>query len=161
MKMTNSAICPQTSSKQKFTTPFMRLLTYLLLIPVLVACGEAEQQGTDNQQVQTHEQPGIEAYADLDVQEAKLWIGSTPDKVILDVRTPEETAGGMITDAIHIDFYAADFQEQLNELDKNKPILVYCASGGRSGQTLEIMKSLGFKEAHNLLGGYTSWYSSE
>ena len=62
---------------------------------------------------------------------------------IIDVRTPEEIAGGMIDDAIHIDFVSVDFEEKLNALDKGSNYVVYCRSGGRSGKTIEKNLSIG------------------
>ena len=43
-----------------------------------------------------------------------------PNFVILDVRTPQEFQSGHIQGAINIDFYAPDFPQQLDKLDKSK-----------------------------------------
>lgn len=78
--------------------------------------------------------------------------------VILDVRTPEETAEGTISDkVIELDYHSSDFKEKLNLFDKQKEYLVYCRSGGRSGKTLKMMKELGFENCSDLDGGYTAW----
>ena len=45
----------------------------------------------------------------------------------------------------------------MNELDKDKIYLIYCRSEGQSGNTLAMMKKLGFKEVYNMLGGITEW----
>ncbi len=82
---------------------------------------------------------------------------NNPDFVILDVRTPEEFADGHIEDAINLDYYSETFQDELDKLDKNKPYLIYCRSGGRSGNTLDIMADLNFKEVYNILGGILEW----
>jgi rhodanese-related sulfurtransferase len=76
---------------------------------------------------------------------------------VLDVRTAEELQGGFIPNAVNIDFYETDFDKQLESLDKNKAVFVYCAAGGRSGQAMSKMKSLGFKEVYNLSGGFGTW----
>ena len=78
--------------------------------------------------------------------------------IILDVRTPGETAQGMIPGAIEIDFNGGDFKNEVKKLDKDKPVYIYCARGGRSKNAQEIMSGIGFKETYNLLGGYTEWY---
>ena len=57
----------------------------------------------------------------------------------------------------HIDINQPDFIKHLAELDKNKPVLVYCAIGGRSSKAMAIMKKEGFKEVYNLEGGMTAW----
>lgn len=77
--------------------------------------------------------------------------------IILDVRTPQEVKKGAITNSVNIDFFADDFAAQITKLDKNKPIYVYCASGGRSGEAMEMMSKIGFKTIYNLEGGYSAW----
>lgn len=79
--------------------------------------------------------------------------------IILDVRTPGETSQGMIPGAIEIDFNGGDFKSAVEKLDKDKPIYIYCASGGRSKKAQNMMAELGFKETYNLLGGFRGWSS--
>jgi len=45
----------------------------------------------------------------------------------------------------------------MSELDKTKPVYVYCLSGKRSGNSMLILQELGFKEVYNLIGGYRHW----
>lgn len=84
-----------------------------------------------------------------------------PDFVILDVRTPEEFTEGHIRDAVNLDFYSETFGEGLNKLDKKKTYLIHCASGDRSGKTLNIMKELKYREVYNMLGGIIKWKSEK
>jgi len=80
-----------------------------------------------------------------------------PGVVILDVRTPDETAQGKIEGAIEIDFYSDNFESEIEKLDPEKTYLVYCRSGNRSAKTCNLMASKGFKHCYNLLGGYKAW----
>lgn len=80
------------------------------------------------------------------------------DVVILDIRTPEEYAGGKLDGALNIDFYASDFSAQLDQLDKDSHYLVYCRSGNRSGQAMPVFEQLGFAKVDNLQGGIVAWY---
>jgi len=82
---------------------------------------------------------------------------SNPDFVIIDVRTPAEFAEEHIENATNINFYSDTFRDTLNNLDKNKTYIVYCAVGGRSGSALDIMAELNFREAYNILGGINQW----
>ena len=82
---------------------------------------------------------------------------NSPDFVIIDVRTPEEFADGYIENAINIDFHSEAFGNELNELDKNKTYLVYCRSGRRSRNALDIMEELNFREAYNMSDGIDGW----
>ncbi len=97
---------------------------------------------------------------DISPQEAFTLIQdnqNNPDFVIIDVRTPDEFAGEHIENATNINFYSEAFQDMLNNLDKNKTYLVYCRSGGRSGNALNIMAELNFREVYNILGGVNQW----
>jgi rhodanese-related sulfurtransferase len=77
--------------------------------------------------------------------------------VILDIRTPEEFKTGRIDGSTNLDFYASDFQERLAKLDRDKTYLVYCASGGRSGESLGVLRELGFKTIFHLEDGIRGW----
>lgn len=77
--------------------------------------------------------------------------------VVLDVRTPEEFAEGHLDDAVLVDFYDSDFADQLAELDPEVPYVLYCRSGSRSGETLQIMDDLGFTSVDNVDGGILAW----
>lgn len=76
---------------------------------------------------------------------------------LLDIRTPEEFMAGHLKNAINIDYYASDFQNQLGKLDKSQTYLVYCRSGSRSSTAIQMMKTLGFKRVYELEGGINSW----
>ena len=84
-------------------------------------------------------------------------IKSLKNEQLIDVRTPEEFASGHLQNAVNINFYSGDFKEQLEKLDKSKPVMVYCKSGGRSGKAMAILKELGFAVVYNLDGGIEGW----
>ena len=78
--------------------------------------------------------------------------------VILDVRSEEECADGIIANAINIDIHKGQgFIAEIETLDKTKNYYVYCRSGARSAKACEIMNELGFDNAYNLLGGILDW----
>lgn len=81
----------------------------------------------------------------------------TPDAVLLDVRTPEEIEQGKVPGATAMNFKDNDFEARLAALDKDKPYFVYCAVGGRSGKTINLMKEKGFTKVYNLEGGFEAW----
>jgi len=77
---------------------------------------------------------------------------------ILDVRTLNELQEGYIPEAIHIDYFLKDFIVQCSsKLDKKKPLVVYCASGGRSSRACKELSRVGFKIIFDLDGGYDHW----
>lgn len=114
----------------------------LLATTVAVACG-----GTATQAIEL-----VTPVAAVEVIEER-----SPDVVILDVRTPEEYAAGHVAGSVNIDFYAADFAQQLDLLPKDAPYVVYCRSGNRSGSTMPIMEELGFTEVWDVDGGIVAW----
>jgi len=93
----------------------------------------------------------------VNVAEFKKTMDALPDEVVVDLRTPEEIEKGKIPGAIAIDFYGDNFKSELQKLDRNKPYLLYCAGGGRSGQTVEVMEKMGFKNIYNLETGFKGW----
>lgn len=77
---------------------------------------------------------------------------------IVDVRSPEECASGVIGNAQIINLFNQNlFLAKLDQLDKTKPYLVYCRSGNRSAQACTIMDSMGFTQTYNLIGGVLFW----
>ena len=80
------------------------------------------------------------------------------DLVVLDIRTPEEFNEARLADAIMVDFYADDFADQLDTLDKDVPYVVYCRTGNRSSEAVKTMKDLGFVEVYEVDGGIVNWY---
>ncbi|MGV6861726.1 MAG: rhodanese-like domain-containing protein, partial [Putridiphycobacter sp.] len=62
-----------------------------------------------------------------------------------------------IEGSTNIDFNSPNFKEEIAKLDKAEPVYVFCASGGRSGNAMRMMKDMGFAEVYNLNGGYMGW----
>jgi len=77
------------------------------------------------------------------------------DLFLLDVRTLGEYQQARLEGArlIPID----QFAKRLNEVPKNRPILVYCAVGSRSAQVVNYLARQGYPEVYNLYGGISSW----
>ncbi len=79
---------------------------------------------------------------------------------LIDLRTPEEIKRtGTIQGARSINFYASDFDAQIALLDRNKPVIVYCAAGGRSPQAAAKMNKMGFSKVYDYSGGMNDWKS--
>ena len=84
---------------------------------------------------------------------------TTASPTLLDVRTPEEWAEGIIAGATKINFHDANFRDEVAKLPKDKEYAVYCAAGGRSASASEMMTEMGFKKVNNLTGGIEEWKS--
>lgn len=81
------------------------------------------------------------------------------DVQLIDVRTPQEFKEGHISNATNIDYQSEDFSERIKTLDKAKPVIVYCMSGGRSSKSITLLKTLQFNKLYNLKGGIIRWTS--
>lgn len=134
----------------------------LLALSTLVACGQQQPSSSQSSSEVEQQKAAVQAdtsgieYIDIDVEAFREKM-KDPDVVILDVRTPEETALGKIEGAIEMNYLDEHFQEQLDKLDKDKTYLVYCRSGNRSAKASAIMVQKGFKKVYNLKGGYIAW----
>lgn len=80
---------------------------------------------------------------------------NTPNAVLLDVRTQDEYKNGHIEGSINIPLQNI-YSAQTIITDFNKPIFVYCLSGGRSAQAASVLKSMGYKNVENI-GGINSF----
>jgi rhodanese-related sulfurtransferase len=79
---------------------------------------------------------------------------------LLDIRTPGEISQtGKISGARVLDFRGGNFEQGLKVLDKNRPVIVYCAAGGRSPVAAGQMKRLGFRLVYDYRGGMNDWKS--
>ena len=77
---------------------------------------------------------------------------------LLDIRTPAELAeNGTIEGAKNVDFYAEDFKANMDAMDREVPVMLFCRSGGRSGKAASLLKEMGFKQVYDLNGGYNAW----
>lgn len=96
---------------------------------------------------------------DVSVSEAKALI-EKGKVVVLDVRTPSEWNSGHLKDAVHANVNDANFEATVASLSKKKPVIVYCAVGGRSARASDILTKKGWKTVYNMVGGYNAWVSA-
>ena len=90
---------------------------------------------------------------------AKLSESKTPH-MVLDVRGPDEFAGGRIAGAKNIP--VSDLASRIAEIaaHKSNPVIVYCRSGGRSSVASQILAANGFANVANVAGGILDWQSA-
>lgn len=93
----------------------------------------------------------------MNVDEAKKFIAEQPEGAytLLDVRQPGEYEGEHIPGAKLLPLPA--LKDGLRQLDSQKPVLVYCAVGGRSLAAAQLLSGFGFQEVYNLQGGIKAW----
>lgn len=81
-------------------------------------------------------------------------IAEGADMTIIDLRTAESYAAGHIPGAILFDFFT--LTDNLDILNPDAPVYVYCYTGSRSGQTTALLQMLGY-DAYSLLFGACAW----
>ncbi|MGN7478367.1 rhodanese-like domain-containing protein [Solibacillus silvestris] len=73
---------------------------------------------------------------------------------LIDVREVDEVQAGHISGIVHIPLGLIKFH--IHELDNNKPYIIVCRSGARSGQATQYLESQGY-DAANMTGGMLAW----
>jgi thioredoxin len=76
---------------------------------------------------------------------------------ILDVRTSGEYSRGYIAGSKNVDWNGADFDKNIEYLQKDKAVYVYCLSGMRSAEAAQHMRESGYKTVYELDGGLLQW----
>ncbi len=93
---------------------------------------------------------------DINVQELKNRLDNNEKFILIDVREPYEfeefNLGGELIPLASIPAALEKYTDR-----KDEEIVLYCRSGGRSGQAQRYMQSQGFKNVRNLLGGVLAW----
>lgn len=77
------------------------------------------------------------------------------ETVVVDVREPNETAGGTIAGALKIPL--GQLPLRVSELPAGRPIVAVCARGMRSKNAVRLLKAAGFADSVSLVGGMFAW----
>ena len=96
---------------------------------------------------------GAGCATDVTAAEAKRLVKS--GATVLDVRSKEEFRERHIPGAVNIP--VEELKKRMSELPREKPLVVHCHTGARSGAAVIMLKRAGFSEVHNL-GSMGRWY---
>lgn len=124
-------------------------LTLIAFVALFAACagGSTAPSATN-----AHPQVQEISILKLDSMQAAL-----PNAILIDVRSDEEWAAGHLADASYISFDWDHRLEPLKALPEDRPVLVYCEAGGRSGVITEELRSIGHPYIIDLIGGMEAW----
>jgi DMSO/TMAO reductase YedYZ molybdopterin-dependent catalytic subunit/rhodanese-related sulfurtransferase/glyoxylase-like metal-dependent hydrolase (beta-lactamase superfamily II) len=100
----------------------------------------------------------VEASSRLTIGQLAELRGLEPDLQLVDVRAAAETADGTLRGAVEIPL--AVLVDSLGALDRDRPVVVYCASGYRSLIAASMLTQLGFPDVSDLLGGFGAWHAA-
>jgi len=138
-----------------------RLIALLLATALIAgACGAGDDDATSAEAEATEAEATAGLRQVSATESAELIANGADDLIILDIRTPDEFNEGHLEGAIIIDFYDADFVDQLAALDPNAEYVLYCNSGNRSGATMPVLEELGFTNVAEMGGGIQAWYGA-
>lgn len=129
----------------------------LLACSLMAACSES--QPTPGSDGHTKVEMATKAVMkDVDAAQFQRLMAELDGALLLDVRTPEEWEEGHLEGAAHKDYWGDDgFDASMNTIPRDRPVLVYCAGGGRSGLTAEELNKAGHLEVYNLEDGIAGW----
>ncbi len=97
-------------------------------------------------------------HADLEARDAKRFMAEHPEAQWLDVRGIDEAAAAGTTPGSSIaPLGSAALNEASRRFDTQKPLVVFCRSGARSRMACAMLAKQGFKDLHNLTGGYSAY----
>ncbi len=91
---------------------------------------------------------------EIDVKTLKQWRDEGKDHLLIDVREPDElqicTLGGELMPL-------GTVADRVDDIPKDKPVVMQCRSGGRSGQATAMLQQMGYNNIYNLKGGILAW----
>jgi len=103
-----------------------------------------------------HRPDVVESAARLTVGRLAELRGLQPRLQLVDVRSPQEAAEGVIPGARQVPLAA--LTDSLAALDPAAPVVAYCAGGGRSMVAASVLRASGFTDVADVVGGFSAWH---
>jgi rhodanese-related sulfurtransferase len=83
------------------------------------------------------------------------WSSDDPTLQVIDIRNPGEQEAGIVPGAVSIPL--PHLLEHHDELDRDRPTVVYCAGGYRSSAGASLLRARGFSQVADTIGGFDAW----
>lgn len=96
--------------------------------------------------------------ANVTSKQAQALLGKNSKIVLLDVRTPDEYRQAHLKGALLIPL--GELNRRVQEVPRDRPVLVYCAVGARSSSAASFLASKGYREIYNMSDGIVGWYNN-
>lgn len=129
------------------------LILFFVATSICLSCNKKQERLSQPQESVDQQTPTIEVIGVSAFEKGIIQDGAQ----LIDVRTIEEWEDGHLKNANHFQINNARWEDQIATLDKNKPVYIYCAKGGRSARSAKQLKNVGFTQIYDLEGGITAW----
>lgn len=91
---------------------------------------------------------------DIDPEQLAMWMSSEPELQVIDVREGYEREAGFIAHSRHIPL--VELSSRVNEIDRDRPVVLYCRVGARSDMAAQALRAAGVR-ALSMRGGLVRW----
>ena len=97
----------------------------------------------------------LRSFQTVDVEDMATWVLSAEPMTVVDVRDEHEWAAGHVPGAIHM--YVPDVPARVDEIPRDAPVAVHCASGYRAGIAASLIEQAGLRRIIHVNGEYSDW----
>lgn len=126
---------------------FAIIIIFCLPLILLTACADLNTADNEPEEIMS---------ITISPSQARAWMESYTDAVVVDVRSAEEFATGNIRGAVSLPLEQIDMKSHQILPDKNMLILVYCRSGIRSLTAAQQLAAMGYTRVYDF-GGILDW----
>lgn len=92
---------------------------------------------------------------EIDSESLSQRLAAAEAVLLVDIRTPAEIAQGLIPEALQVPMHLIPMR--LNDIPKDRDVVIYCRSGARSYQACAYLMQQGYHRVLNLRGGIIAW----
>ncbi|MFQ5587860.1 MAG: rhodanese-like domain-containing protein [Nitrospiria bacterium] len=96
----------------------------------------------------------------VDAAEVQKKLRQEEDFILIDCREAEETRNGTIPKSVLIPRGVLEMTVERHFTNRDKPIIIYCAGGGRSALAAHALKQMGYMQVASMEGGFGHWEKS-
>ncbi len=97
----------------------------------------------------------LTSFETVDVEDLAHWVLSAEPMTVVDVRDEHEWTEGHVPGAVHI--YVPDVSARADEIPREAPVAVHCASGYRAGIAASVLEQAGLHRIIHVHGEYSDW----
>ncbi|TMF85265.1 MAG: hypothetical protein E6I11_06150 [Chloroflexi bacterium] len=97
----------------------------------------------------------VSTFETIDVEDMAQWVLSAEPMTVVDTRDEHEWVAGHVPGAVHM--YVPDVPLRADEIPRDAPVAVHCASGYRAGIAASLLEQAGLKRIIHVNGEYSDW----